>query len=121
MFRLWFGTVLICHVSRTSTGVIVLEGSLWHRPCSGVEYAFRYRRIPWLRDPWDTTLSPATNQWKGRAGIVSPLDSSGIPVKIHAVTGDRFKSEAEARDYVLKTAAEWVDERLEGVENEKRL
>lgn len=61
---------------------------------------------------WDTSSSPNANLWKARAALVSPADNSGFP--IHGITGDRFKSAAEARDYVLSAAKQWVDDRLGG-------
>ena len=61
---------------------------------------------------WDTSASPDATLWRARAGVVSP-DRSGLPT-IHSITADRFKSEAEARDYVLRAAQEWVDNRLRG-------
>ncbi|HEX2226870.1 MAG TPA: hypothetical protein VHM64_06995 [Candidatus Binatia bacterium] len=61
---------------------------------------------------WDTSSVPETELWKVKAGVVPPLDSSGVPSTIHGIAGDRFESEAKARNYVLQAAKKWVDERL---------
>jgi hypothetical protein len=63
---------------------------------------------------WDTSTSPDANLWRARAAVVCLSGSFGSPN--HAITGDRFKSEEEARNYVLRRAKEWVDERLGGLE-----
>jgi hypothetical protein len=64
---------------------------------------------------WDTMSPPDANLWKAKAGIVCPPDTFGIATTILGITGDRFKSEAEAREYVLRAAKERVDERLDGL------
>jgi hypothetical protein len=66
---------------------------------------------------WDTLYS-RSREWKARAGIISPLDNSKVGADIQTITGDRFKSEAEAADYILQMAAQWVDQRLEGLESD---
>jgi hypothetical protein len=58
---------------------------------------------------WDTVETPNTGGWTARAAIVSPaepVDLSAIPV-----TGklDRFATEEEARDHVIRAAREWID------------
>jgi hypothetical protein len=81
---------------------------------SGIEQ-YRGYTIHW------NTMSPAdANLWRAKAGIITPPDTFGIPSAIFGITGDRFKSEAEAREYVLRAARERVDERFGGAEKAQK-
>jgi hypothetical protein len=57
---------------------------------------------------WDT-ISPGDGPWNAKAGITSPPDTSGF-CRIISITGSRFESEAEARDYIRREAKKRVDE-----------
>ena len=70
---------------------------------------------------WDAIPVPGINPWKAKAGVMSPPDSSGVPSTIVGITGDRFKSESEARDYVLQVAKKRVDEIVEGKTAQQRM
>jgi hypothetical protein len=69
---------------------------------------------------WDVSSSRGSSIWTIQAGIVGPPDASGVPSTIHRITADRASSEAEARDYLLRAAKEWVDSRLHGSEQSEK-
>jgi hypothetical protein len=52
----------------------------------------------------------APKYWKGKAGILSPPDASGISSRIVGITADRFNSESEAREYILRAAKKRIDD-----------
>jgi hypothetical protein len=47
--------------------------------------------------------------WSAQAAIVATPGMLTIPNRIHPITGDRFKTEAEAREFVLRAAKQWID------------
>jgi hypothetical protein len=63
---------------------------------------------------WDTIPPTDPHAWRVKAGIIPPRDSTGVPDPILGITGDRFQSESEARDYVLRAARKRVDEIIDG-------
>jgi hypothetical protein len=58
---------------------------------------------------WDIISSPDAQGWNAKVGIVSPPDRSGF-CEIISITGPRFESESEAREYVVHEAKKRVDE-----------
>jgi hypothetical protein len=68
---------------------------------------------------WETSSSRVRTLWRVRAGILSPADRSDL-LTIHSITGDQFKSEAEAREYVLSAGRQWIDERLANLEETEK-
>lgn len=58
------------------------------------------------------TSSSADDAWNARGVILSPPDSSGLRNRLTGVTGHRFTSESEARDFVIREAKKWIDEIL---------
>jgi hypothetical protein len=71
---------------------------------------------------WDTIGPTDQNAWRAKAGIIAPPDSTGDSDPIVGISGDRFQSESEARDYVLRAAKKHVDEIIDGpLETLKRI
>jgi hypothetical protein len=59
---------------------------------------------------WDVRRKPGTLFWTGKAALVPPQDLSGVK-HIHRITGnDCFLSEEEARDHLVSTARQRVEE-----------
>jgi hypothetical protein len=59
---------------------------------------------------WDTIGPTDQNAWRAKAGIIAPPHNIGAVDPIVGITGDRFDTESEARDYVLRAAKKRVDE-----------
>lgn len=61
----------------------------------------------------DVAVLSGTRYWKATAAILWP-DPSGIS-NVRPLTGipDRFGSESEAREYVMRAALQWIDTRNE--------
>ena len=59
---------------------------------------------------WDIAPAPQARLWKAQASIVLPLDASGVS-NVYTLAGpfDRFQTEAEAREHVIRAAKEWID------------
>jgi len=57
----------------------------------------------------DVSVIPGTLYWKATAAILWP-DPSGIS-NVRPLTGipDRFGSESEAREHVMRAAHQWID------------
>jgi hypothetical protein len=62
---------------------------------------------------WDVSDDNKTGLWKGTGVVRESQDRSGS-ADIYSVPGRvyGFKSGEEARDYILRTAKEWIDETL---------
>lgn len=63
------------------------------------------------RIKWASSLTSDSGLWNANATIVSVSRTSGVPEAIHAITGECFSSEADARDYVLRAARQWIESR----------
>jgi hypothetical protein len=63
--------------------------------------------------PWDTKQDPNKTVWTGTAAVMSPPDFAGIPRIVYGITApaNGFQTEAEAQDYLIRTAKEWIDRR----------
>jgi hypothetical protein len=63
---------------------------------------------------WDVTDDRTTGLWKG-TGVVQIGGDAPEPTEIHSVPGRvyGFKSGDEARDHIIRTAKEWIDQKLE--------
>lgn len=61
---------------------------------------------------WDAQQLPGTPFWTGRAAIVLPPDAIGVK-RIHRISASvRFASEQEVRAQFIRTAKDWIDNRL---------
>jgi len=61
---------------------------------------------------WEADLIPDTKFWKGKAHIwfkEGPLQYRNVPLEGPL---DRFRTEEQARDYILLAAKKWIDDRL---------
>jgi hypothetical protein len=56
------------------------------------------------------TSSSADDAWNSRGVLLSPPNSSGLRNRLTGVTGQRFTSESEARDFVIREAKKLIDE-----------
>jgi hypothetical protein len=62
---------------------------------------------------WDITESDAEKDtWHAQAAMVPSTDKSDNAETISDIKGDCFRSELEARDYVVQAARQRVDELL---------
>ena len=59
---------------------------------------------------WDVAQMADTGLWKVKAAVVTPPDESGIS-SVHPVPGteDRFTTEEEARQCLMRNARDWID------------
>jgi hypothetical protein len=63
---------------------------------------------------WDIISSPDAQTWNTKVDIISPAGRSGF-CKIISISGSRFESESEARDYVVREAKKRVDEIVDNI------
>ena len=61
---------------------------------------------------WDVTDDAVTGLWKG-TGVVESLPDAAGANQIHSVPGRiyGFKSCEEAKEYILRIAKEWIDDK----------
>jgi hypothetical protein len=57
---------------------------------------------------WDVSEMPNGDFWTAEAAIFPPASSLDVP-NVHLIPGDRFSTVAEAEDYIVRAAKQWVD------------